>query len=148
MVFLIWLMFEKFLGFQFGNMPMSETNLYISLILSIVFALSIQLLFRNSNLVIEVTQSEFLYKYFPFHLNKHSIKPMNVLEWNIRPLKPLFQFGGWGIRYGFGGLGKGYIADGNFGILFKMINHEKILFSCLNAEKMQEALSEVFGENN
>lgn len=87
------------------------------------------------NLIIEVTHSEFLYKYFPFHLKKYSIRPYDVLEWHIRPLKPLSQYGGWGIRYGFGGKGKGYIADGNYGVIFKLKNFDNVLFSCMELVK-------------
>ncbi|MFC2130548.1 DUF6141 family protein [Bacteroidota bacterium] len=131
-------------GTEFGNIPMSDNALITTAIFSLFFALLIILLFKFSNLCIEVRTDGFYYKYFPFHLSVKKIDKSEVQSVRIKKFRPIGDFGGWGIRYGFGKRGKGYIVSGALGVQFILNNGIKILFSTEEPEKMQLAIDKIF----
>jgi len=142
--FVIGLIFQVGYGIEFGNKPMSNISLIICTLISAVFALLLFILFRFSNLTIEVRSDGFYYRYFPFHLKVHSIKKSDVKSVSLRKFSAIVEYGGWGIRYGFGKRGKGYIVSGKYGVQFVLQNDSKVLFSTDEPEKIKTALDKVF----
>ena len=129
---------------EISNNSMTGTSLFKSVILAVVFAGCMILLFRYTNLMIEIRTDGFHYKYFPFHKKVHRIAPEDVISWEIKIFRPIADYGGWGIRFGFGNMGKGYIAGGNKGVQFLFANNKKVLFSLNEPEKAKIALEKIF----
>jgi hypothetical protein len=142
--FIIAIIFQIGFGIEFGNQPMTNTSLVISGVFSLIFAILLLLFFKTSNLTIEVRTDGFYYKYFPFHIKFHQILKSDVKNVYLRKFSAIGEFGGWGIRFGFGIRGKGYIVSGNTGVQFILNNDKKILFSSENPEKMKIAIEKVF----
>ena len=135
-------------GIEFGEKPMSNQELIIRTTISVIFALLVLMLFKFSNLTIEVKTDGFYYQYFPFHMSVKKIGKEVVKSVTLRAFRPIAEFGGWGIRYGFGRRGKGYIASGNTGVQFVLNNDKKLLFSTTEPEKMRLAIEKVFKIEN
>jgi hypothetical protein len=144
LVFVIGIIIQIGFNIPFGDDHISDTTLILSGMFSIIIASLIIILFKFSNMTIEVRRNGFFYKYFPFHLSVKSILPQDIKSFYIRKFSALGEFGGWGIRYGFGKRGKGYVVSGNMGVQFIMQNDKKVLFSTVNPDKMQSALEKVF----
>ncbi|MFH1050071.1 MAG: hypothetical protein V1779_03960 [bacterium] len=146
--FIIGLIMQLRFGIEFGNKPMSDNALITCTVLSAVFAILVFMLFKFSNLTIEVRFDGFYYKYFPFHLSIHKITQADVKSVTMRKFSALGEFGGWGIRYGFGKRGKGYIVSGQTGVQFILQNDKKVLFSTEEPEKMRISIEKVFKIEN
>lgn len=128
----------------FGNHPLSDSTLTLLWIISILFAIILIYLFRFSYLKIEINTKGFNYRFIPFHRSVKHILPKDVINYEIVDVKPIRDYGGWGIRYGLAGTGKGYIFAGNKGIRFTLRNNKKILFTTENPIKLENTLKKVF----
>lgn len=146
--FIIGLILQTGYGIEFGDKPMSDRELIICTVISAIFALLVLMLFKFSNLAIEVKSDGFYYQYFPFHLSIKKIEKDAVKRVTIRNFRPILEYGGWGIRYGFGKRGKGYIVSGNTGVQFILKNDKKVLFSTIEPERMRIAIEKVFKIEN
>lgn len=142
--FIIAIIFQIGFGVEFGNQRLSDGSLIISGALSLIFGILIILFFRASNLTLEIRPNGLYYKYFPFHIRFHQILKSDVKKVYLRKFSAIGEFGGWGIRFGFGRRGKGYIASGNIGVQFILNNDKKVLFSTENPEEMKTAIEKVF----
>ena len=146
--FIIGLISQIGYGIEFGDKPMSDKELIICTVISAIFALFVLMLFKFSNLTIEVKTDGFYYQYFPFHLSVKKIEKTIVKSATIRNFRPIAEYGGWGIRYGFGKRGKGYVVSGNTGVQFILNNDKKVFFSTIEPEKMRIAVEKVFKIEN
>ncbi len=129
---------------SFGNHPVSDSTLIVLWIISILFAIALIYLFRFSYMKIEISTNGFHYRYIPFHRSEKNILPKDVSSYEIVDVKPIRDYGGWGIRYNISGKGKGYIFSGNKGVRFTLRDNKKILFTTEKAESMELALNKVF----
>ncbi len=66
------------------------------------------------------------YQFFPF--GKKSLTWQEISECYVREYSPLKEFGGWGIRWGWGFNGRAYNVKGNKGIQVVLKSGKKILF--------------------
>lgn len=128
----------------FGNHPVSDATLIILWVLSIIFALILIYLFKFSYMKININTNGFEYRYIPFHRSVKHILPKDVNNYEIVDVRPIIDYGGWGIRYGLSGKGKGYVFAGNKGVRFTLRNNKKILFTTENADELEIALKKVF----
>jgi hypothetical protein len=63
----------------------------------------------------------------------------DIREYHTRQYRPIFEYGGWGIRYSFRN-GKAYNAKGNKGLQLTLKNGKKILIGSQDPEKLLEAV--------
>lgn len=125
---------EVFLGNSVGSNP---TPFPILLIIWLFFGILFPYGLYKSRLIIKVDEENFYYRFFPLHLHEHSY-PIRGIK-NIEPVlvRPVFHFGGWGIRYGF--KGKGYIMSGGKGIKVSFKSGRPVYFSAKNADDIVNA---------
>jgi len=128
----------------FGNHPVSDTTLITLWIISVFFAFLLIYLFKFSYMKIEINTNGFEYRYIPFHRSVKHILPKDVISYEIVEVRPFADYGGWGIRYGFAGKGKGYIFSGNKGVRFTLRDNKKILFTTEKADELELALKKIF----
>lgn len=125
---------QLFLGQSFGNNPMSNTGLGLML----VFMFLINLLLYNFKLETVITEDGIYVKLFPIHFK------FRFIDWNIinksytRKYKPLLEFGGWGLRYGFGGTA--YNVSGNEGLQLEYNGNSHLLIGTHRAEELKKVL--------
>ena len=58
----------------------------------------------------------------------------------MRQYSPIGEFGGWGIKYGFGGAGKVYNVSGNQGLQLVYHDGSKLLIGSKRPEEIQKII--------
>lgn len=122
-------------GNKFGNNPAPDTFI---IIIWLVFGIGFPLLFLSSKLITLVRQDGVYLKFFPFH-RKFKFLALNEIEsYEEREYRPIYEYGGWGIRYGFGGMA--YNVSGNKGVQLIMKNKKKVLIGSQKSYEFYKAI--------
>ena len=79
------------------------------------------------------------YQFIPFHWKIKTINWKDVKRAYIRKYRPLSEYGGWGIRYGF--MGKAYNISGNIGLQLELKNGKKILIGTRKPQEVENVLN-------
>lgn len=111
------------------------------MILDLVLGIAIPLIFYLFELRTFITEEGLHYQFFPFHFKKHLIKIEEIEEIEALQYKPISDYGGWGIRYGF--KGKAYNVSGNKGVKIHLKNKRHILFGSQKHNKFAKALTKI-----
>ena len=77
----------------------------------------------------------------PFHFKSHTINIDEIERIEALKYKPLVDYGGWGIRYGF--KGKAYNVSGNLGVKVYLTNGRNILFGSQKHKELEKALKQI-----
>jgi hypothetical protein len=123
---------QIFLGQDFGNNPAPDFVLIlfamIPVLLFMFFIFLQQYTFINSEFI-DVVISPF---------GRRRIRWENVEKAYIRDYNPLIEYGGWGIRYGFGGKGVAYsVGGGRQGLQLVLNSGQKILIGTKKGEELK-----------
>ena len=105
----------------------------------------ISLFFYYLELRVKVSKNGVQYQFFPIHLNSYSIKLEEIEKIEAIKYKPLGDYGGWGIRYGF--KGKCYNIKGNLGVKVYMKKGSYILFGSQKYKTLEKVLSQLLNNN-
>lgn len=89
-------------------------------------------------LVVEVGERALVILMFPFV--KRRIPYDKIVSCEICKFNPALDYGGWGVRYTFGGWA--YIVSGNRGVKITLDQQKQVVVSSDNPEKLLEALTE------
>ena len=108
---------------------------------SLLIALLIPILFYLLELRVTVTKEGLHYRFFPFHYKSYCIKINEIERIEALKYKPLGDYGGWGIRYGF--KGKCYNVKGNLGVKVFLKNGSYILFGSQKHEELEKCLKSI-----
>jgi hypothetical protein len=115
----------------------------VLLIAGVFVPIAIALLFLSLKLQTEVRPDGLYFRFFPIHKKYHKFDPEQISEYYTRKYRPLREYGGWGIRYGFKA-GKAYNVSGNQGLQLVLKNGNKVLLGTQRPEQLSEALSKIF----
>jgi hypothetical protein len=126
------------LGRPFGSNPASDE---LMLIILVVFGIIFPAFFFMLHLSVRVTADGICYRYFPLHLKYRHIAKASILSATARKYRPVFEYGGWGIRYGKPGLA--YTVGGNEGIFFEQTKGNVIMIGTRRPAEFIEALSSI-----
>jgi hypothetical protein len=126
---------QLILGKPFGDNPASDTVLVI---IVVVFGFGFPVFFYMINLTTEVRSDGLYIRFFPLHLSFRRIPLEDLKAYEARTYSALREYGGWGIRWGWGG--KAYNVRGNRGVQVELSNGERILIGSQRAEQLAEAL--------
>jgi len=107
----------------------------------VLIGIAIPLMFYFFELRTFVTKEGLHYQFFPFHLKKHLIKLDEIEKIEALQYKPLGDYGGWGIRYGF--KGKAYNVSGNKGVKVHLTNKRNILFGSQKHNELAQILKKI-----
>ena len=107
----------------------------------VLIGIAIPLIFYFFELRTFVTKEGLHYQFFPFHLKKHLIKLDEIEKIEALQYKPLGDYGGWGIRYGF--KGKTYNVSGNKGVKVHLKNKKNILFGSQKHNELAQILKKI-----
>lgn len=123
---------------QFGDKPMSN----LGLILFFGLSIALLLLFMFIRLETIVGREGIFIRFYPFNLKYRYFKWVDVQRIYIRKYRPLFEYGGWGIKYSIIGKGKAITISGNIGLQIEFRNGEKLLIGTQNPDHIRIVLEE------
>jgi hypothetical protein len=107
----------------------------------VLIGIAIPLLFYLFELRVKVNAEGLHYQFFPFHFKSHTIKAEEIEKVEALQYKPLAEYGGWGIKYGF--KGKAYNTSGNLGVKVYLTNGRNILFGSQKHKDLAKALKQI-----
>ena len=132
----LWVILISFPIMSVGPFDETEINLYYVLI-----GAGIPLLFYTFQLRIKVSTEGLHYQFFPFHFKSHTIKIEDIEKYKAMEYSPLKEYGGWGIKFGFGG--KAYNVSGNRGVRIQLKDGTNIMFGSQKYKELEKALKKI-----
>lgn len=109
---------------------------YILQVVTALFPLGVTIFFLLSRLSLEIDEAGISYKYWPVHRKGLKYIPWdNVKYIYARKVKPVKEYGGWGIRYT-QKRGAAYILSGNYGLQIHLKTGEAILIGVKDPKKL------------
>ena len=134
-----WLWIIIFLSCSLFYLPYkADEDIPFSLTL---LSIAIPLFFYLFELRTFVTKKGLYYQFFPFHFKKYLIKIEEIEEIEALEYKPISDYGGWGIKYGF--KGKAYNVSGNKGVKIHLKNKRHILFGSQKHNEFAKSLKNI-----
>lgn len=124
------------LGQQFGDKPMSDSGLLISVGLIVL----VTLLIVNSRLETRIKEDGVYIRFFPFHLKFKFYSWDSIRKSYLRKYSPLGEYGGWGVRLGLFGKGTAYNVSGNWGLQLEFTSKKKLLIGTARPEELRRTL--------
>lgn len=129
---------QVFLDTPFGNNPMPDIGLWI--LLGICSLLT--LLILTSTLTTKVDVHGITIQFFPFH-RKPRVFPFEAISsWTVREYSPLWEYGGWGLRFNFNG-DTCYNVSGKIGLEIKLQNGDKVMIGTQRGDELRELLEKI-----
>ena len=132
----LWVILLSFPIIAFGPFDEKEINYY-----HVLIGFTLPVIFYLLQLRIKVNSEGLHYQFFPFHLKYHTIKTEEIVKVETLQYKPIAEYGGWGIRYGF--KGKAYNTTGNLGVKVHLKNGRNILFGSQKHKDLAKAIKQI-----
>ncbi len=82
-------------------------------------------------------------RYFPFHWRFQRLPALDLDQCFARTYRPILEYGGWGIRWGFGG--RAYNVSGNQGVQLVFRNGRRLLLGSARPRELEAAIRSVSG---
>ncbi|MDL2239542.1 hypothetical protein LJC25_02980 [Bacteroidales bacterium OttesenSCG-928-K03] len=133
-IFVYGLIKQIFFDIPFGNNPMSDLGLIISSILIIIICLMMFFI----GLETRITNYGIYIKFFPFNSNFKFFPWDDIASHEVIKYKPIRDYGGWGIRGS--GKNKAYNVSGNYGLMLKFYNGNKLLIGTNKPDELKNQL--------
>lgn len=96
------------------------------------------LLFRSMKLQTRIGADFVSYRFFPIHRTYRTISRSDIESMDVIQYDPLFDYGGWGIR--FGRRGRAYTARGDFGLSIRLVNQKGLLIGTSKPVELKKFL--------
>ena len=93
-------------------------------------------------LTTEVNQDGIYVWFFPLLVNQ-TIPFSDIARYEARRYRPILEYGGWGVRYGW--RGKAYNVRGNRGVQLEMRDGKRLLIGSQRAEELASAIAAGMG---
>tara|TARA_B100000287_G_scaffold425734_1_gene472515 strand:+ start:710 stop:1159 length:450 start_codon:yes stop_codon:yes gene_type:complete len=133
-----WWLWLILLYFPFSALFIYNTPLNYTYVL---IGFAIPLIFYLFQLRIKVDKNGLHYQFFPLHFKSHTINIDEIEKIEALEYKPISEYGGWGIKYGF--QGKCYNVSGNKGVKVFLKNGTNILFGSQRHVELEKALKNI-----
>ena len=123
--------------------PVSSHSIIMFLI-SLAFVVGLNSLMFFARLKTKVTDDGVSILFHPFINKPKTFKWENIKEAYVRKYRPIWEYGGWGIRYRWSG--RAYNTSGNMGLQLIMNSGKKILIGTHKPEELDAFLKKyIFG---
>lgn len=137
---------QIYLEKPWGDNPMTNNELLITTIASVVAVILGALIILNLRLITEVRTEGFFYR-FPILINRqHEILKERILSYEVGKYHPLRDFGGWGIKKRLFRK-TAYSVKGAYGVTFHLDNGKTILFGTQKPDELKRALDRMMASN-
>jgi hypothetical protein len=107
----------------------------------ILVPLGVGLVIWIARLDTEVRRDGLYIRYVPFHRNFRRFKAEDLRESYTRPHRPILEYGGWGIRYGW--KGKAHNVRGNQGVQLVLRDGRRVLIGSARPAELEAALRSI-----
>ncbi|MHC4842183.1 MAG: DUF6141 family protein [Planctomycetota bacterium] len=138
-------------GLALHKMLSEQTSSMLSISMLIIFGILIPIAIPTLFMILKletVVRSDGLYvRFFPLHLHFKKFTFDDISDYFVRIYKPLLEYGGWGIRCGFGKSGKAYNVKGNKGLQLVFKNDKRLLIGSQKPERLLEAMNSIRQKN-
>jgi hypothetical protein len=104
--------------------------------------IAIAALFLLLKLQTEVKPDGIYVRYFPFHIHFKRFGAEDLSECYARRYRPIWEYGGWGIRYSLR-YGKAYNTSGNQGVQLVFKNGKRLLIGSQKPDELEAAIREI-----
>jgi len=116
----------------------------LALILTLIAMSCALWIFFSLKLEVWITQEGVNYRFYPLIFKNRLISKEEIQRFEIREYKAKWEYGGRGIRRGFGRKwGRGYIVNGNIGLQLYLTNGKKVLFGTQRSQAIIYAMDEM-----
>jgi len=134
-----WLLYEQLiLGRQWGDRPLGPTVLYIITPVFILLGPVISYMFYQMRLETRVGEAGLLINFFP--LTKRIIAYDEIKTCQACTYRPVREYGGWGIRYGWK-KGIAYNVSGNQGVQLELVHGKRLLIGSQRPNELAQAIN-------
>ncbi|MEE4378065.1 MAG: DUF6141 family protein [Candidatus Competibacteraceae bacterium] len=125
------------LGQPWGSQPLSDPVLLLVSVTVISIPIGIVWLFYRFKLVTEVHDDGLYVRFFPC---KGKLIPFqDITRCEARTYSPIWEYGGWGIRYGRNG--RAYNVSGNQGVQLEFIKDRPLLIGSQQSAKLAQIIN-------
>ena len=100
-------------------------------------------LFWQMKLVTRIAEEGIYVRFTPFHFKEKFYAWDSLSACYVRTYNPLLEYGGWGIKYGFGGQGLVYNVAGKVGLQLKFKKGDPVLIGTQKGEEIKAKLVEM-----
>ena len=107
----------------------------------VLIGCAIPLVFYLFELRVKVDQNGLHYQFFPLHFKSYTIILDEMEKIEAVEYKPISEYGGWGIKYGF--KGKAYNTRGKLGVKIHLKNGTNILFGSQKHKALAKVLKQI-----
>lgn len=128
------MIYQLYLGEEFGNNPMSDSGLIVTGVLSILFAV----FFMTMHLDTRINNEGVSVRMFPFAIKNKTYAWKDIRYAYIRAYHPISEYGGWGIR----GISsdRALNVSGKTGLQLVMHNGKRLLIGTREGEGIEKVL--------
>ena len=123
------------LGQEVGTNPSPD---WVMWLIWLIVGIGLPLLIYIAKLVIEVRRDYLFIQFIPFTSRKIGFDEIKNVK--ARTYNPIREYGGWGIRWGFGKK-RAYNISGNQGVGLTLNNGENILIGSQNPDELARIIS-------
>jgi hypothetical protein len=131
----------------YGNLNNGYSSIEVDLLISGIFPLIIVLvvdwLLIKAKLYTEISSESIRYRFYPFIQRDKIIYWEEIEKAYVRKYKPIWEFGGWGIRLGFRGKGRAFNMKGNYGLQLEFKNGKNLLIGTQKPEEIKVFLEAI-----
>lgn len=127
-------------GIQVGDSPAPNGVLIV-----VFFAMSIMIwVYFSLKLEVWIDKIGIHYRFFPLIYKERVITKQEIQRFEIRKYNPILDYGGWGIRKGFGHKwGKAFNVSGSTGLQLYLASGKKVLFGTQRGQAILYAMDEM-----
>ena len=125
-----------------GQLRAEMVQIILLFVVGVFLPIGIGVLFCFLKLETEVRPDGLYVRYFPFHINFKRFGADDLSEYYARKYRPIWEYGGWGIRCSFG-KGKAYNVNGNKGVQLVFKSGKRLLIGSQRAEELEEAIQSI-----
>ena len=131
----------------FGNsfIGTSDRFLIIFGIVSILPAIVGPIVFWFSKLQTQVRRDGLYVRFSPFHFSERKIPLEKVVSFRALTYRPIWQYGGWGLRFRRGG--RAYNVSGREGVRLEFDNGKHLLIGSQKSDELAAAIERLSGQS-
>ncbi|MBU0513799.1 MAG: hypothetical protein KJ621_03400, partial [Proteobacteria bacterium] len=134
---------QLILGRPWGNNPMPDWLLIVFSAVMFGLILGVTWLLWKLCLRVTVDRTHLRIRFFP--LAKREIPVDMIARHEPRTYAPIREYGGWGVRWGFGRRGMAYNVSGSRGVQIELADGKRILIGSQRPEDLDRALGRARG---
>lgn len=91
----------------------------------------------------KITELGILVQFKPFHFKPKVYSWDEISKVEVRTYRPIMEYGGWGLKYGWGGQGLSYTVSGTTGLQLHLKNGKKILIGTQREAELTHILTQL-----